>query len=112
MKNLDHVFAALSDATRRAIVVQLAAGPARVTDLAEPYAMSLPAVSKHLKVLERAGLIKRERDGRVHRIHLRPEGLVAAGDWLKQMEHFWSGSLDKLDEILSETQDQDRGSKK
>ncbi len=107
MTNLDHVFSALSDATRRAIVLRLAEGPAPVTELARPHAMSLPAVSKHLKVLERAGLIERERDGRVHRIRRRPEGLAEAGGWLRRMERFWSGSLDSLEDFLAVTNPQE-----
>jgi DNA-binding transcriptional ArsR family regulator len=96
MTELDHMFGALADATRRAILVRLARGEATVGQLAEPFAMSLPAISRHLKVLERAALISNERMGKQRCCRLRPEALIAAQDWLDFNRRFWSGSLDRL----------------
>ena len=93
---LDRVFHALADRTRRALLARLAAGPARVTDLAAPFAMSLPAVSKHLRVLEEAKLVARAVDGRVHRITADPRALGDAAHWLAHYRDFWSGKLDAL----------------
>jgi DNA-binding transcriptional ArsR family regulator len=93
---LDHVFGALSDRTRRAILRRLAGGPAMVSELAQPFDMSLPAVSKHLRVLEKAGLVHRRIDGRVHRCTLRAAPLGDAASWMKFYEEFWDGTLDAL----------------
>lgn len=93
---LDLIFRALGDRTRRALLARLAQGPAKVTELAEPFAMSLPAVSKHLKVLERAELVARSVDGRVHRCSLRPETLETVSDWLEFYRVFWQDNLDAL----------------
>ena len=93
---LDRLFRALGDRTRRALLVRLAERPATVTELAEPFAMSLPAVSRHIRVLERAGLVARRIDGRVHHCSLDPEGLGAAEEWLKQYRRFWAGQLRAL----------------
>lgn len=93
---LDRVFGALSDRTRRALLARLAGGPARVTDLAAPFSMSLPAVSKHIRVLERAGLIERTVDGRVHRCALSAGPLAGAASWLSVYADFWSGTLEAL----------------
>jgi DNA-binding transcriptional ArsR family regulator len=93
---LDLVFRALGDRTRRALLTRLAAGPAMVTDLAQPFDMSLAAVSKHLKVLERAGLIARAVDGRVHRCSLDAAVMQEADAWLAQYRAFWEGTLDAL----------------
>ncbi len=93
-------FQALADPTRRAILARLALGEASVGELAEPYAMSLPAVSKHLKVLEAAGLLARERDGRVHRCHLQPQAMRAAADWIAEYRRFWETQLDQLARYL------------
>ncbi|HJU28449.1 MAG TPA: metalloregulator ArsR/SmtB family transcription factor [Candidatus Binataceae bacterium] len=101
---LSATFAALADPTRRAILARLAAGEANVGELAEPFAMSLPAVSKHLKVLERAGLIARGRDAQWRPCRLKAEGLKSAADWLEHYRRFWEESLDRLDEYLSEVQ--------
>ncbi|MEU6587439.1 metalloregulator ArsR/SmtB family transcription factor [Nocardia sp. NPDC046763] len=101
---LDSVFAALSDATRRAILARLAEGEATVGELAEPFAMSLPAVSKHLKVLERAGLITRSRDAQWRPCRLQPAPLAAATDWLERYRGFWGDRLDRLDEHLHRIQ--------
>jgi DNA-binding transcriptional ArsR family regulator len=96
MTQLDHTFGALADPTRRAILVRLARGEATVGELAEPFDISLPAVSRHLKVLERAALISNERTGKQHRCRLRPEALMRAEEWLDFNRRFWSGSLDRL----------------
>jgi DNA-binding transcriptional ArsR family regulator len=99
---LDRAFAALSDPTRRALVGRLARGPARVTDLAERFPISLNAVSKHLKVLERAGLLKRRRAGREHRMELRPAPLREIARWTSRYQRFWNDKLDALDAFLKE----------
>ena len=93
---LDSVFHALSDATRRAILRDVAAGSKSVTDLAAPHAMSLAAVSKHLDVLERSSLIRRERHGKQRLVSLNPRPLEAAQDWLAFYQQFWSAGLDRL----------------
>src|SRR5579863_7465846 len=93
---LDAVFGALTDRTRRAILARLARGPATVTELAEPFSMSLPAVSRHLKVLERAELIERRVDGRVHHCSLEPSALHEAESWLFYYRSFWEGTLEAL----------------
>jgi len=93
---LDLVFGALGDRTRRALLTRLAARPAMVTELAEPFAMSLPAVSRHIRVLERAGLVARNVDGRVHRCSLDPAPLKTVEAWLSHYRHFWEGQLEAL----------------
>jgi DNA-binding transcriptional ArsR family regulator len=98
--NLDAVFGALADPTRRAILARLTSGEVTVNELAEPFAMSQPAVSKHLKVLERAGLIARGRDAQRRPCRLRPEPLKTVADWIAHYEHFWTESFDRLDEYL------------
>ena len=100
MKTLDTTFAALSDPTRRAILARLATGEATVGELAEPFEISLPAISRHLKVLESASLIENEREGKHRRCRLRPEALASARAWLDFHQRFWSGSFDKLAEHL------------
>ena len=100
---LDHTFAALADPTRRALLARLARGAASVTALAAPFRMSLPAVSKHLSVLERAGLIARSREGRVHRLRLEAAPLREAGEWIVFYRRFWEGQLDALARYLEET---------
>src|SRR3954470_3394261 len=105
---LDTTFAALSDPTRRAIVERLADGEASVTELAAPFAMSLPAVSKHLKVLERAGLISRSRDAQWRPCRLEPEPLKETTDWLEQYRRFWDESFDRLDAYLHELQHKEK----
>ncbi len=97
---LDRTFHALGDPTRRAILVRLARGPATVGELAAPFAMSLPAISRHLRVLVDASLIHNQRDGKSRRCELRPEALGGARDWLDFHRRFWSGSLDRLDSHL------------
>ena len=101
-QNLDAVFAALADPTRRAILTRLAAGEASVNELAAPFAMSQPAVSKHLKVLERAGLIARDVDKQRRPARLQAEPMAAAVRWLEEFEEFWSSSFDQLDNLLEE----------
>lgn len=96
MKMLDHTFSALADPTRRAILVRLAQGEATVGELAEPFDISLPAISRHLRVLEEAALISNERHGKHRRCRLKPEALTAAADWLDFHRRFWSGSFDRL----------------
>jgi DNA-binding transcriptional ArsR family regulator len=100
---LDRTFAALADPTRRRILARLAQGHQRVTDLARPYAMSLPAVSKHLRVLENAGLLRRRRYGRVHEIQLEAKPLKQAAQWVEEYRKFWEGSLDRLAAFLEKT---------
>jgi DNA-binding transcriptional ArsR family regulator len=97
---LSATFAALADPTRRAILARLAEGEASVGEIAEPFAMSLPAVSKHLGVLEGAGLIARRRDGRVRRCGVRAEPLRDAADWIGTYRRFWEGRFDALADYL------------
>jgi DNA-binding transcriptional ArsR family regulator len=99
-KTLNRTFAALADPTRRRILAHLAHGDRCVTDLARPYRMSLPAVSKHLRVLEKAGLLRRRRYGRVHEMQLEAEPLKKAAQWVEEYRKFWEGSLDRLAAFL------------
>src|SRR4026209_335118 len=101
---LDRTFAALADPTRRRILQHLAQGDRCVTDLARPHRMSLPAVSKHLRVLERAGLIQRRRCGRVHSLKLDAKPMKAAQQWIEEYRRFWEESFDRLDDYLNELQ--------
>jgi DNA-binding transcriptional ArsR family regulator len=101
-KRLDAVFAALADPTRRAIIARLASGEASVNELAEPFAMSQPAISKHLKVLERAGLISRGRDAQRRPRKLEPEPLAEATQWLETYRQFWEARFQRLDDLLDE----------
>jgi DNA-binding transcriptional ArsR family regulator len=101
-ERLDATFAALADPTRRAILARLASGEASVTELAEPFAMSQPAISKHLKVLERAGLISRGRDAQRRPCRLEPVPLADATKWLERYRRFWEGSFERLDALLHE----------
>jgi len=95
-RTLDRTFAALADPTRRRILAHLARGNYRVTHLARPHDMSLPAVSKHLRVLEKAGLLRRRRYGRVHEMELNAKPLEQAAQWVEKYRKFWEGSLDRL----------------
>ena len=95
-ERLDQVFHALANRTRRALLNRLAEGPVMVTELANPFAMSLPSVSKHLKVLERAGLVTRAVDGRIHRCTLAAEALQDVEVWLEHYRGFWRDTLDAL----------------
>ena len=99
---LSATFAALADPTRRAILARLALGETSVTELAAPFAMSLPAVSKHLKVLERAGLIARSRAAQRRPCRIEPAALKHVDDWLDRYRRFWEQSLDRLDDYLCE----------
>ena len=100
---LNRTFAALADPTRRQILARLARGHRCVTDLARPHDMSLPAVSKHLRVLENAGLLRRRRYGRVHEMQLNAEPLKKAAHWVDEYRKFWEGSLDRLAAYLEKT---------
>ncbi|HET9733011.1 MAG TPA: metalloregulator ArsR/SmtB family transcription factor [Acidimicrobiales bacterium] len=100
LDRIDTVFAALSDPTRRSIVRRLADGEATVLELAEPFPISLPAISRHLKVLEDAGLIRRSRDGQRRPCHLRPEPLVDIATWAEHTRAAWEQRLDRLDDHL------------
>jgi DNA-binding transcriptional ArsR family regulator len=102
--NLDHTFAALADPTRRAILSRLATGEATVTELAQPFEISLPAISRHLKVLERAGLISRGREAQWRPRTLRAGPLKDAAEWLEEYRRFWEQSLDRLEEFIEELQ--------
>src|SRR5689334_24676655 len=101
---LSKTFSALADPTRRAILGKLSRGEKSVTELAKPFKMSLPAVSKHLKVLERAGLIERSREAQWRPCRLKPQRLKAASDWLDAYRQFWEQSLDRLEDYLREIQ--------
>jgi DNA-binding transcriptional ArsR family regulator len=101
---LDRTFAALADPTRRAILARLASGQASVTELAAPFSMSLPAVSKHLKVLERAGLVARGRRAQWRPAELQAEPLHEVADWLADYRRFWEERLDRFDEYLRAVQ--------
>jgi DNA-binding transcriptional ArsR family regulator len=108
-QQLDAVFGALADPTRRAILARLKDGEASVAELAAPFAMSQPAVSRHLKVLEQAGLISRSRKATVRLSHLRAEPLRTATHWLAGYREFWAESFDRLDELLATLQDDPKG---
>ena len=107
-EGLDETFSALSDPTRRKIVIALADGDRTVGELAAPFDMSLPAISKHLSVLERAGLITREREGRVRRCHLEREPLADAMQWIADYGRFWEESFDSLERLLARRQKRKR----
>jgi DNA-binding transcriptional ArsR family regulator len=100
--SLDRTFAALADPTRRAILSRLALGEANVSELAEPFSISLPAISKHLRVLEEAGLLVRRKEGRTHHCNLRPEPLGDAAEWLEEARRFWDDRLDALAQFLEQ----------
>src|SRR4029453_13700244 len=112
-QTLNRTFAALADPTRRRILAHLARGDRCVTHLARPHAMSLPAVSKHLRVLEKAGLLRRRRYGRVHEMQLDAKPLREAAQWVEEYRKFWDGSLDRLAAYLEKTakQTQKKGAK-
>lgn len=102
---LDHTMLALADPTRRAILQRLGSGEARVTDLAAPFAMSLNAVSKHIRILERAALVQRRRAGREHVLSLNPAPLNEAAAWIEEQRTFWNARLDALERALAEHKD-------
>lgn len=106
--SLDNTFAALADPTRRAILARLARGEATVTELSAPFDMSMPAVSKHLKVLERAGLIERGRDAQWRPCRLRAEPLKAVEAWVEQYRVHWEDRLDRLGDYLRELNERER----
>src|SRR5207302_11334438 len=110
-QRLDTTSAALADPTRRAILARLSSGEASVTELAEPFAMSQPAISKHLKVLERAGLISRGRDAQRRPCRLEARPLADATAWLESYRQFWEGSFQRLDALLDDlkTKEKNRG---
>ena len=101
--SLDLTFAALSDPTRRAILERLSEGDSTVLEIAKPFSMSLPAISKHLKVLEKAGLLKRQVDGRIHRCRLDSEPMKDASAWIEKYRKFWEQQFDALSEYLEKT---------
>ena len=103
---LDAIFRALSDRTRRKLLARLADAPGTISELAEPFDMSLPAVSKHIKVLERAGLVKRSVDGRLHRCSLGAAPLQHVAAWLDPYRAFWSDTLDALARYAEQEQDE------
>ena len=105
---LNVTFAALADPTRRAILARLASGEASVTQLAAPFDMSMPAISKHLKVLERAGLIARGREAQLRPCRLEAKRLKDVADWVEHYRHFWEQSLDRLDEYLLELKNKEK----
>lgn len=99
---LDNMFVALADETRRAILARLSSGEARVTEVAVPFDISLNSVSKHIRILERAGLITRRRSGREHILRLEPQRLAEASDWLQSRQRAWAGRLQRLQALLDE----------
>lgn len=99
---LDRIFAALSDATRRAILARLATGSATVNEIVEPFALSQPTISKHLQVLERAGLVARSRDAQFRPVQLNAAPLATAAQWLGDYRRFWDESLDRLDDHVQQ----------
>jgi DNA-binding transcriptional ArsR family regulator len=105
---LDRTFAALADPTRRSILANLAEGERCVTDLAKPHRMTLPAISKHLRVLEKAGLVCRRRRGRVHQLKLEAKPMQEAQQWIEHYRRFWEESLDRLDTYLKELQSKEQ----
>ena len=105
--NLDTTFAALADPTRRAILARLALGEATVGELCAPFEISGPAISRHLRVLEQAALITRERDGQHRRCRLAPAAMGPAAEWIETTRRFWSESLDKLEDHLKRTSEKD-----
>lgn len=107
-KDLDRVFRALSDRTRRELIARLAEGPAMVTELAKPFDMSLPAVGKHLRVLERAGLISRTINGRVHCCSLNASPLRNVGKWIAHYQRFWGETLDAFSEYIRNDSDSEK----
>jgi DNA-binding transcriptional ArsR family regulator len=106
---LDHVFQALADPTRRAILARLASGEASVNELVEPFALSQPAISKHLKVLERAGLVSRGRSAQFRPVRLEPAPLAEAAQWIGGYRRFWEESFDRLDDFVRELKEKKNG---
>lgn len=106
--NLDMTFGALADPTRRAILSRLSRGTASVTELAQPFSISLPAILKHLTVLEKAGLVAGKKQGRVHRFELLARPMQDAADWIAMYEHFWRQQLNRLAKYLDEMKEDTR----
>jgi DNA-binding transcriptional ArsR family regulator len=106
---LDHIFQALADPTRRAILARLASGEATVNELVEPFALSQPAISKHMKVLERAGLVSRGRAAQFRPVRLEPAPLAVAAQWIGGYRRFWEASFDRLDEYVRELKERHDG---
>ncbi len=102
--DLDHVFAALADPTRRAMLARLSLGEATVTELAAPFALRQPTISQHLKVLERAGLVTRGRNAQFRPVRLAPKALEGAAQWLGDYRRFWEDSFDRLDDYVTDLQ--------
>jgi DNA-binding transcriptional ArsR family regulator len=100
---LSRSFAALADPTRRAILSEIARGSLTVSQIVDRHRMSQPGITKHLKVLEQAGLIRRGREGQTRPVTLEPGGLVDAAAWIERHRHFWEGAFDEMDKLLSET---------
>ena len=109
---LDGIFGALADPTRRAILRQLAGGAASVAEIAAPFAMSQPAISKHLKVLENAGLVERDIDRQRRPARVNADQLAAAVAWLEELRAFWNDSFDQLDAVLAELQEKPSNNKR
>ena len=108
MPSLDHTFSALADPARRAILARLAKGEASVTELARPFAMSQPAISKHLKVLERGGLISRRRDAQRRMCRLEAAGLQHANQWIERFHALWEARFNAFADVLEDLKDQER----
>jgi DNA-binding transcriptional ArsR family regulator len=106
--NIDRVAAAISDPTRRAIIERLARGPARISEVAEPFPMSLTGFCKHVRVLERAGLVRRTRHGRDNTLELRPEPLRDVARWILKYEQFWNARLDRLEKFFATQKEKSR----
>ncbi len=109
---LDHTLTALADPTRRAILQKLSAGEARVTEIAAPFDMSLNAVSKHIKILERARLVRRRRKGREHFLSYNPKPLDAASAWIEKQRSLWNPRLDRLEALLEREDELAKGTKR
>jgi DNA-binding transcriptional ArsR family regulator len=109
---LDQTFSALADPTRRAILARLVRGDASVLELAEPFSMSQPAISKHIKVLERAGLVSRGRDAQRRPVHLEAVPLKEANDWLLKYREIWEARFDRLEALLDDMKDKDKHARK
>ena len=102
VQNLDAVFSALSDPTRRNIVERLARGPLTVGQIAANCSISQPAISKHVRILEESGLLRRQVAGRVHHCHLSPDAIEVAAGWIETQRRFWNAALDRLDIVLAQ----------
>jgi DNA-binding transcriptional ArsR family regulator len=108
MANLDHIIVAISDPTRRAIISRLARGPARISDVARPFSMSLTGFCKHVRVLERARLVRRTRQGRENTLELSAEPLRDVARWISRYERFWNARLDRLEEFFTTKQEKSK----